>query len=77
VYVRDLVAGKTIRASVATSGALGTSPSYGASISGDGRYVAFTSYGGSTLASGASGWINVFVRDTTAGTTKVVSSGTR
>jgi Tol biopolymer transport system component len=44
VFVRDLVAGTTVRAGVDITGGDPNNGSYGTSISADGRYVAFQSY---------------------------------
>jgi Tol biopolymer transport system component len=44
VFVRDLVAGTTVRASVASGGGDTNGSSYYSSISADGRYVAFWTY---------------------------------
>lgn len=76
VFVRDVVAGTTTLASRADgpAGAGGDGPSTDASISGDGRVVAFTSSAtdltGDALGAAAT---NVFARDLDAGTTRLVS----
>src|SRR5205085_7826655 len=44
IFVRDRQASTTERVSVASNGRAGNDDSDGAAISGDGRYVAFTSY---------------------------------
>src|SRR5436190_22600416 len=51
VFVRDLDANRTVRVSVATDSAQGDADSYSASVSADGRYVAFIS-ASTTFASG-------------------------
>jgi len=87
VFVRDMESGSTELVSVSSSGTQGDLVSTGASISGDGRYVAFASLA-NNLVSGdmnrdfegtdglfrrtVRGW-DVFVRDRTAGTTRRVS----
>ncbi len=73
VYVRDLTAGTTIRASVRPDGGHANDDSWLASLSGDGRFVAFSSYAtnlltGSTIPAG-----QVFVRDLVLSATEVVS----
>ncbi len=89
VFVRDLVANTTVRASVGVGG----SQSNGASgisgwidISGDGRYVAFCSLASNLVANDTNANLptvfgyDVFVRDLAAGTTQRVSvdsSGTQ
>jgi len=60
VFVRDRVAGTTRMISVASNGAPAAADSTSASMSGDGRFVVFTS-AASNLAGG--GWSNVFVHD--------------
>lgn len=73
VFVHDAVAGTTQRVSVATDGTQGNGPSFCATISADGRYIAFGS-GASNLTPGdTNGQRDVFVRDTVAGTTTRVS----
>jgi Tol biopolymer transport system component len=69
VFVRDLVAGTTIRASVDSSGSEAHSDSYYPAISADGRYVAFQSYALDLVANDANGVADIFVRDLLAGQT--------
>jgi Tol biopolymer transport system component len=77
IFVRDRVAGTTERVSVigpgAGSGANGNS--YAASISADGRYVAYHSDATNLVLGDTNGVRDVFVRDRTAGTTTRVSLG--
>jgi Tol biopolymer transport system component len=68
VFVRDRLASRTTRVSIATSGAQANSYSYLPSISADGRYVAFIS-AASNLMAGFNGTIQVFVRDGITGAT--------
>jgi Tol biopolymer transport system component len=42
-------------------------------VSADGRYVAFDSFASNIVAGDTNGWLDVFVRDTVAGTTTLVS----
>ena len=63
VFVRDLVGGVTTRASVDTSGAEGDGDSQGPAISGDGRFVVFTSAATTLVAGDTNGLPDVFVRD--------------
>lgn len=75
VFVRDLALGTNTLASMATNGWTTTNSSGEPTISGDGRYVAFSS-DASTLVPGninSSKTRNVFVRDLQAGTTALVS----
>jgi Tol biopolymer transport system component len=69
VFVGDLVAGTTVRASVDTGGGDPDDVSYIPSISADGRYVAFWSHASDLVAGDGNGYPNVFVRDLVAGTT--------
>lgn len=72
VFVWDRETGVTERVSVSTAGAESDSPSYGAAISGDGRYVAFTSCATNLIAGDTNGVSDVFVHDRqTGGTTRV------
>lgn len=73
VFVRDLSLGTTERISVTTSGAQGNDVSHWPSVSADGRYVAFESYASNLVPGDANGKADVFVRDRTAHTTKLVS----
>jgi len=78
VFVRDLQAGVTTRVSVDTAGSDPNDASVGGSISGDGRYVAFSSFATDLVsADGTGGFFgeDVFVRDVNAGTTARVSVG--
>jgi Tol biopolymer transport system component len=69
IFVRDLVAGTTVRASVDTGGGDPDSDSYSPSISADGRYVAFESQAGDLVPSDGCCFYDIFVRDLVAGTT--------
>lgn len=76
VFLRDRVAGTTERVSLSSSGAEltgGYSIAENKSISGDGRYVLFTSYATNTIAGDVNGDSGVFIRDTVADTTTRVS----
>jgi Tol biopolymer transport system component len=77
VFVRDLVAGTNYLVSVNTNGnASGDSMSFDPAISGDGRYVAFTSSADNLVAGDTNRAQDVFVRDLQAGTTTLVSVST-
>ncbi len=76
VFVRDLMAGTNILVSVNTNGVSGGGISSDPSISGDGRYVAFTSSAGDLVANGLNSEQNVYIRDLQAGTTALVSVST-
>ncbi len=77
-FVRDTQLGTTTLVSVDISG--NPAGSAGASISGDGRYVAFESPSANVVSGDTNGFGDVFVRDVTLGTTvraSVDSSGTQ
>ena len=75
VFVRDLVAGTTTLVSVGMDGFAGNGMSTEPSMSGDGRYVAFTSWATNLVAGDTNYYGDVFVRDLQAGTTALVSLG--
>jgi len=72
IYVRDRTSGTTVRASVSSDEVETDNSSYNATISNDGRYVAFESEA-NNLVAGDTGRRDIFVRDLTAGTTVRVS----
>jgi hypothetical protein len=69
-------AGDTTRVSVATDGSQGNSFSSRASISADGRFVAFESPASNLVAGDTNGTYDVFVHDRTTGATTRVSVAT-
>jgi len=73
VYVRDLVAGTNIRASVDINGGDPNGQSRLPSISADGRYVCFESSASDLVPGDTNGAADIFVRDLVAGTTTRVS----
>ena len=75
VFVRDLSTGTTHRVSVSSAGAQtnDTGDSFDASISGNGRFVAFTSWAWNLVPNDTNGYRDVFVRDRSSGTTRRVS----
>ena len=74
VFMRDLVLGSTSRVSVNGSGLQATGGgSFGASISADGRYVAFNSDATNLVSGDTNALPDVFVRDVVGGTTTRVS----
>lgn len=75
VFVRDLQTGRTVRASVSTSGVAGTGPSSDPSISTSGRYVAFTSTA-RLVPADTNSWPDIYVRDLVAGSTRLASVST-
>ena len=76
VFVRDLVAGVNYLVSVNTNGTSGDYISTDPAISGNGRYVAFTSSADNLVAGDTNNAQDVFVRDMMAGTTTLVSIST-
>jgi Tol biopolymer transport system component len=73
VFVRDLKSDTTTLVSATPNGASGNGYSYGAVISANGRYVAFTSYATDLVANTTNGDSQVFERDLKTGTTTLVS----
>jgi len=73
VFVRDLVAGSTERASLGSGGAEANGESDLPSISADGRYVAFESVATNLVAGDANGSRDVFVRDRLLAATQLAS----
>lgn len=69
VFVRDILAGTTVRASVDTAGGDPNGPSSFANITADGRFVAFRSLASDIVPSDRNGALDVFVRDLADGTT--------
>ena len=76
VFVRDRIRGVTTRASVSTSGQQGNGVSLEGAISGDGRYVAFTSTSTNLVAGDTNRYTDVFVRDLKNRSTRRVSVST-
>ena len=75
IFLRDRQAGTTVRVSVGAGGVGGNFDSYLASVSADGRYVAFQSIASNLVAGDTNGVSDVFVRDLQSGTTSRVSVG--
>lgn len=75
VFVRDRVRRVTERVSVGPQGRQGTRPVEWASISGDGRYVAFDSLSPNLVAGDTNRRKDVFVRDRVRGVAYRVSVG--
>jgi len=63
IFRRDLQLGETVRVSVSVDGGDSNDDSQGASISADGRYVAFLSKAWNLVPGGSSRDANLFVRD--------------
>lgn len=73
VFVHDRQSGLTTRVSVNSAGIQGNSGSNDASISGDGRFVAFVSYASNLVTGDSNGFLDVFVHDLRSGHTSLVS----
>lgn len=76
IFVHDCDTDATTIVSVATGGTQGDYQSYAASISGDGRYVAFESNSANLILGDTNGARDIFVRDRNGGTTTRVSLAT-
>jgi archaellum component FlaF (FlaF/FlaG flagellin family) len=80
VFVHDRETGETTRASLGFNGRQANDASVDTSISGDGRFVAFSSYATNLVRADTTRIEDVFVRDRSAGTTvraSVASDGTQ
>ncbi|MDH4063822.1 MAG: hypothetical protein OEW19_05440 [Acidobacteriota bacterium] len=75
VFVHDRQTGATTRVSVSTIGVEGNDFSGAASISGDGRWVAFHSYASNLVSGDGNQAPDVFVHDRLFGTTTLTSTG--
>ncbi len=73
LFLRDLLTGVTTLVSVGTDGNGGNNDSFPAVITNDGRFIAFVSTATNLAPIYTYGAWNVFVRDTVAGTTELVS----
>ncbi len=75
VFVHELASGRTELVSVATDGTQGTAESFDASISGDGRLVAFTSFAEDLVPGDTNRSAEVFLRDLTTQQTQRICLG--
>jgi len=73
VFVHDRLTGQTTRVSVASDGTQGNGPSWGPSISADGRFVAFESRASNLVPGDTNDTTDVFVHDRLTGQTMRVS----
>jgi Tol biopolymer transport system component len=73
VFVRDRATGTTTRVSVDSSGAQANSHSFAPAISGDGRFVAFSSDASNLVAGDTNSSDDIFVHDRESGATTRVS----
>lgn len=74
-FLRDLTTGITTRVSESASGAGGDAGSYEATISADGRYVAFWSHASNLVPGDTNGVGDCFVRDRKTGSVARISVG--
>ena len=75
VFVHDVATGETRRVSVASNGRQANDDSYSATISDDGRFVAFESYATNLVRNDTNDWEDVFVHNLDTGRTRRVSVG--
>ncbi|OGO37559.1 MAG: hypothetical protein A2Z03_10240, partial [Chloroflexi bacterium RBG_16_56_8] len=73
VFVHDRQTDETTCVSLAPDGTAADGSSIGASISSDGRYVAFSSAASNLVSGDANGWADIFVHDRQTGLTSRVS----
>ena len=73
LFVRDIVAGTTVLASVTSLGTPGDGSSYAPSLSADGRFVAFSSQASDLVVGDTNGEPDIFIRDLVEGITIRVS----
>jgi Tol biopolymer transport system component len=76
IFVYDRTAAMTTLVSVNMSGLSANAPSYSPAISGDGRYVAFTTVASDIVPNDTNNLTDVFVRDRQTATTELVSVST-
>jgi hypothetical protein len=76
VFVRDLLLGTNILVSVGTNGFAAAGFSTEPSISGDGRFVVFSSFAANLVPDDTNRAQDLFLRDLQAGTNSLVSAGT-
>jgi Tol biopolymer transport system component len=74
IFVHDRVTGITELVSVSQNGGPGDGESFAPAISGDGRFVAFSSSSSDLVPVDMNNYYDVFVRDRQLGTTELVSS---
>ncbi|MFO1072614.1 MAG: hypothetical protein U1E17_08020 [Geminicoccaceae bacterium] len=72
-FLRDRQAGTTVRVSLGTGGVQGNEDTRAATMSADGRYIAFASWASNLVAGDTNGQTDVFVRDRRTGAIERVS----
>lgn len=73
VFVRDVSAATTTRASVDSAGVRGDDQSFEPAITPDGRYVVFQSWAGNLVVGDTNGASDIFLHDRQTGDTEIVS----
>jgi Tol biopolymer transport system component len=76
IFLRDRQIGLTSIISVSTGGAFGNAASFQPAISADGSFVAFASAATNLVPNDPNGQVDVFLRNLTLGTTRLVSLAT-
>jgi Tol biopolymer transport system component len=74
VFLRDRTAHTTVRVSLGAGGTQASGSSYGAAMTPDGRYIAYTSDAPDLVPGDTNGYADVFLVDRQAGTVKLVST---
>src|SRR6185436_6210010 len=74
VYRHDRVTGATALVTVSKTGTPSTAGGFAASVSADGRFVAFASAGSDFVDGDTNGTVDIFLRDMNNGTTAMVSA---
>ncbi len=73
LFLRDCQTGETTRISVSSTGVQANNSSYYASISGDGRFIAFNSDATNLVSGDTNGFTDMFLHDRQTGTTTRIS----
>jgi Ca2+-binding RTX toxin-like protein len=76
IFLRDMATGALARVSLTDADGQINGHSSDAAVSDNGRYVVFTSAASNLIAGPSSGHDQIFIRDTVANTTKIVSAAT-
>ncbi len=77
IFMRDTVAGTTTRINISSAWVQDNNSSFLPKISSNGRYVVFESYASNLVPNDTNGVQDVFMRDTVAGTTSLISISTQ
>lgn len=74
VFIKDLITGETKIVSTSSSGTQGNAASFVNNISGDGRYVLFSTQSSNLVTGDTNGAADIFIKDTLTGETSAVST---